>query len=105
MSGRSHDARRATRVEKFRRRPKDSGARAAPKQSSKAGADLLIMLLPTPRPSQEAAMISFTDIGKHRQVDVPLTQPLLLGHGAEPYLIRTTYGGCVLLLRATTSYG
>jgi isoquinoline 1-oxidoreductase subunit alpha len=102
MSGRSHDARRATRVEKFRRRPKDSGARAASKQSSKADADLLIMLSPTPRPSQEAAMISFAVNGKQRQVDVPPEMPLLWVLRESLNLTGTKYGCGIAVCGACT---
>jgi isoquinoline 1-oxidoreductase subunit alpha len=102
MSGRSHDARRATRVEKFRRRPKDSAARAASKQSSKADADLLIMLSPTPRPSQEAAMISFTVNGKQRQVDVPPEMPLLWVLRESLNLTGTKYGCGIAVCGACT---
>src|SRR5207253_806339 len=87
---------------KFRRRPKDSGARAASKQSSKADADLLIMLSPTPRPSQEAAMISFTVNGKQRQVDVPREMPLLWVLRESLNLTGTKYGCGIAVCGACT---
>src|SRR6266849_5974180 len=122
MSGRSHAARPATRVEKFRRRSADGGARAASKHSSKVGGDLRIMLAltttltsaprpaePSPatvcgahRPSQEAAMISFTVNGKPRQVDVPPEMPLLWVLRETLNLTGTKYGCGIAVCGACT---
>src|SRR5215510_1052755 len=87
MNGRSHAARRATRVEDFRH----------------SLADLRIMQTPTAvDSSQEAVMISFTVNGKPRQVDVPPEMPLLWVLRESLNLTGTKYGCGIAVCGACT---
>src|SRR2546426_4226607 len=116
MGRRSHAADRATRVEKFRRRPR-RGARALRQnqsQNNHRNTDTVLSIMAprttvysraaaggggqpatacgAHRSSQEVAMISFTVNGKERQVDVPPEMPLLWGIRETLNLTGTKYG-------------
>src|SRR3989441_4259154 len=100
MSGRSHGARGATRVEKFRHAPVPH-ARCV-KTIAEASAICVSCCRRHPGRSQEAAMISFTVNGKQRQVDVPPEMPLLWVLRESLNLTGTKYGCGIAVCGACT---
>src|SRR5438067_12842679 len=100
MSRRSHAARCATRVEKFRHALVPHARRV--KTINESERDLRIMLSPTPGSKPGGPMISFTVNGKQRQVDVPPEMPLLWVLRESLNLTGTKYGCGIAVCGACT---